>query len=307
MRAKLAVGSIAVGLFLLAGCDLEDMGGLERFHEDFHYSYPLKSGGRLTVEGFNGSVEISTWDQQTVDISGTKSARNQEETRNLKIEIDHASDSVNVRAIRPNFRQGNHGVKFAIKVPRGVVLERVITTNASIRAYDSAGPARLKTTNGTIEVRNLKGPLIAETTNSGVDLGEVDGSVDIRTSNGHIRANAIRGSFDASTTNSSIRAELEKAEGSVRLQSSNGSIDLTLPPNTQTAVRARTTNSGITLHLPGEVNARISASTTNSGVSTDFETRLRGEIDKHSVDGVIGSGGPLIDLGTTNGSIRILK
>ena len=89
MRAKLILPALAAGLVVLAGCDYEDFGGFERYHEDFHYSYPLKAGGRLAVDGFNGSVEVSVWDQETVDISGTKYARSQEETADLKIEIDH--------------------------------------------------------------------------------------------------------------------------------------------------------------------------------------------------------------------------
>ncbi len=52
---------------------------------------------------------------------------------------------------------------------------------------------------------------------------------------------------------------LEKVDGAVRVQSSNGGIDLTLPANAQSAVRAHTSNNGITVHLPGEVNARLSA------------------------------------------------
>ena len=102
MRAKLILPAIAAGLVVLAGCDIEDFGGFERYHEDFHYSYPLKAGGRLAVDGFNGSVEVSVWDQETVDISGTKYARSQEETADLKIEIDHSPDSVSIRAIRPS-------------------------------------------------------------------------------------------------------------------------------------------------------------------------------------------------------------
>ena len=85
MRAKLILPAIAAGLVVLAGCDIEDLGGFERYHEDFHYSYPLKAGGRLSVDGVNGSVEVSVWDQETVDISGTKYARTQEDTHDLKI------------------------------------------------------------------------------------------------------------------------------------------------------------------------------------------------------------------------------
>jgi DUF4097 and DUF4098 domain-containing protein YvlB len=140
-----------------------------------------------------------------------------------------------------------------------------------------------------------------------VDLTDIDGDVDIHTSNGHVRALGIRGAFDATTSNSSIRASLDRVDGSVRLQSSNGSLDLAMPPGAQTAVRAHTSNSSITLRLPGEVNARLSAHTSNSNITTDFEMRLRGEISKHNIEGSIGSGGPLIDLSTSNGSIRILK
>jgi DUF4097 and DUF4098 domain-containing protein YvlB len=307
MRAKFILPALAAGLIVLAGCDIEDMGGFERYHEDFHYSYPLKAGGRLTVEGFNGSVDISTWDQETVDISGTKYTRSQMDTHDLRIEVDHSPDSVSVRAIRSSTRRGNYGATFAIKVPRGVVLEHVTTSNGAIRASDGAGPARLKTSNGHVEVRRLKGTLNAETSNGAVELQDIDGAVEVHTSNGHIRAEGIRGAFEGTTSNSSIHAALDKVDGAVRAQSTNGGIELSLPPNAQSAVRAHTSNSGITVHLPGEVNARLSAGTSNASISSDFEMRVRGEISKHHIEGSIGNGGPLIDLSTSNGSIRIMK
>jgi DUF4097 and DUF4098 domain-containing protein YvlB len=189
-------------------------------------------------------------------------------------------------AVRPNFRHGEYGAKFAIKVPRGVVLEHVTTSNGAIRTWDGAGPARLKTSNGHVEVRRLKGTLNAETSNGPVELEDIDGAVEIHTSNGHIRAEGVKGGFDASTSNSSIHAVLDKVDS---------------------AVRAHTSNNGITLHLPGEVNARLSAGTSNGSILCDFEMRMRGEISKHHVEGGIGNGGPLIDLSTSNGQIRILK
>ena len=54
MRAKLILPAIAAGLVVLAGCDIEDLGGFERYHEDFHYNYPLKAGGRLGMGGDYG-------------------------------------------------------------------------------------------------------------------------------------------------------------------------------------------------------------------------------------------------------------
>src|ERR1035441_10313698 len=82
-----------------------------------------------------------------------KSARSQEDTRDLKIEVDHSPESVSIRVIRPStgMRHWNYGATFAIKVPHGVVLEHVTTSNGAIRAADGAGPARLKTSNGHVE------------------------------------------------------------------------------------------------------------------------------------------------------------
>ena len=72
-------------------------------------------------------------------------------------------------------------------------------------------------------------------------------------------------------------------------------------------MRAHTNNSNITVRLPGQVNARVSARTSNGSVSSDFELRVQGEFSKHSMEGTIGSGGPLLDLSTSNSSIRLLR
>jgi hypothetical protein len=287
MRAKLFVPGIAAGLLLLAGCEFEDFGGMERYHEDFHYSYPMKSGGRLAVDSFNGAVEVSTWDQETVDISGTRYARSQDTISEVRVDVDHSPDSVSVRASRPTMRNGNFGVRFVMKVPRSAVLDRIVSSNGAIRVVDTSGPARLHTSNGAIHVSSLKGELHAETSNGSLELTDVDGPVTAHTSNGGIRAKGLRAAVDVST--------------------SNGSIDLAFDSGPVPSIKASSSNSGITLRLPAKVDARISASTSNSSITSDFEMMTRGEISKHRIEGTLGAGGPLIDLHTSNGGIRILK
>src|SRR5215475_10443629 len=102
MRARLTIPLLAVALLVLSGCEFEDWGAAERRSKDFHFNYPLKAGGHVTVESFNGSIEVSGWDQGTVDISGTKYARSDEMLEALKIDIQNSPDSVYVRAIRPS-------------------------------------------------------------------------------------------------------------------------------------------------------------------------------------------------------------
>jgi hypothetical protein len=307
MRAKCLLPALGAVLLGMTACDFEDMGGYERYHRDFHYSFPLHRGGRLATETFNGSVEVSPWDQETVDISGTTYAPSQDEADNLKVDIDHSPDSVSIRVVRPSMRHGNWGARFVIKVPRQAVLDRITTSNASIRTVDGVGPARFKSSNGQIHVEGLRGNLDAQTSNSAIELVDVEGEVKAHSSNGHIRVDGLAGSLDAGTSNSSIHAALEKTTGPVHLESSNGSIELALPPGASVPVRASTNNSSITLHVPGSVNARLSARTSNGSISTDFELRMQGEFSRTHMEGTIGSGGPLFDLVTSNGNIRLLR
>ena len=309
MRAKLLFPILAAALLGLAACNIEDFGGSDRFRQDFHFTYPLKSGGRLLVETFNGSVEVSGWDQETVDISGAKYGPTQDAVDTLKVAIDNSPDSVSIRVTRPSDRRGNTGARFVIKIPRAAHLDRVFTSNGAIRTQDGSGPARLHTSNGEIRVQALRGSLDAQTSNSSVELVDVDGDAKVHTSNGHIRTQGLRGALEAGTSNSSINARLEQVPAGrpVRLDTSNSSVELSLPANFANDIRVNTSNSSITLHMPYQVNAHVMARTTNSSISSDFEVRMQGDFSKNHLEGVIGTGGPLIDLSTSNGSIRLLK
>jgi DUF4097 and DUF4098 domain-containing protein YvlB len=312
MRTHLLVLPVAAGLLACVGCDIEDFdvgGGSQRYTQDFHYNYPLQAGGRLSVDNSNGSIEISGWDQDTVDISGTKYARTPELRDALKIEVDHSSDSVHIRTVRPSDRRGNMGAKYIIKVPRRTQLERIVSSNGSIHTIDLEGPARLKTSNGGVRAENLRGNLDAQTSNGGIEVQNLEGSASLHTSNGRVHAEDVRGSVDADTSNGGINIRLSKPEAGrpVKLETSNGAIELTMETYNQNEIRASTSNGGITIHLPEHVGANLNASASNSSISTEFDVATQGALEKHHLEGKIGTGGPMIDLTTSNGSIRLLK
>jgi Putative adhesin len=302
---------LMAALMVLSACDIEDwdIGDSERFTQDFHYNYPMPAGGRLSVENFNGSVEISGWDEPTVDISGTKYAHTAQLRDELKVEIEHAPDSVYIRTVRPSVRRGGMGVKYIIKVPRRTQLERISSTNGSIHTIGIEGSARLKTSNGGVHAENLKGSLDVQTSNGGIDVEGLDGGAALHTTNGHVRAEDVRGAIEADTSNGGIHIRLDKGEPgrSIRLETSNGPIDLSVTALQQNEIRASTSNGGITIHLPEKVDANITASTNNSSITTDFEVMAQGNISKNHLEGRIGAGGPRIDLSTSNGSIKLLK
>jgi len=211
--------------FLSVGCDDVDWGDrASRFTEDFSYSYTLKPGGRLSIENFNGSIEITGWDRDTVEITGVKYAPSEDLLRELKIDVQDSPDAVSVRAVRPSVRRGNLGARFTVRAPRRIVLDRITSSNGRITAEDIEGPARLRTSNGAVRARNTRGALEIETSNGGVDVNNHAGAVTAHTSNGR------------------IHVELDNPERGrpIRLESSNGGITLRMRELNDNSLRLST-------------------------------------------------------------------
>ena len=72
-----------------------------RLQAEYHQSYPMQPGSRLTVNNQNGSIEIAGWDQNTLDISATRYAETQQVLDQLKIDVATAADGVHIRTIVP--------------------------------------------------------------------------------------------------------------------------------------------------------------------------------------------------------------
>jgi hypothetical protein len=294
------------------GCDIDELGSLGNSHayeKDFHYSYPLKPGGRLSLDSFNGSVEITGWDQDTVEIDGVQYASTREMRDAIKVDVVTTGDSVQIRTIRPSDRYGNMGVKYVIKAPRRVNLDRIVTSNGSVKVDDIEGLARVRTSNGSVRAARVRGSVEAHTSNGGVEVMDVEGPATIRTTNGRVHVDRVRGALQATTSNGNIHARLIKPEPhrAVRLETTNGGIDLTMEALDDNEIRASTSNGGITVKLPARIGARVHARTSHSSVHTDFDVKREGDDSKHSLDGLIGDGGPTVDLTSSNGSIRLLK
>jgi DUF4097 and DUF4098 domain-containing protein YvlB len=307
MRALL-VPPVLAAMLTLAGCDIDDFnGGWQHYSHDFHYSYPCAPGCRISVETFNGGVEVSSWDENNIEIDGTKYGPTQAAADSLRIDIDRGSGSVAIRAVRPVERRNNQGARFSIKVPRAAVLERITSSNGAITTVDGVGPSHFRTSNGSVRVERLHGRLDAETSNSRIDLLNVEGDAQLHTSNGTVDVRGLRGSLDATTSNGAITGEIDRTTSDVRSSTSNGSINLELPADFAAGIRAHTSNSSITVHLPPGANAHLIASTNNDSISSEFEMTVRHMEGKNHLEGDIGKGGPLVELDTSNGGIRIVK
>jgi Putative adhesin len=255
--------------------------------EVVHESHPMQPGAKLTVENINGAIEISGWDQSMIDITATKYAESDQLLAQLKVDVAVAADGVHIRTIAPS-ESGEVGVKYVLKVPRRAELAEIRSTNGAIRITEIEGGANLRTTNGSVHAAKTRGKLEIGTSNGAVQIEENDGETDVHTSNGSIRASGMSGPLTAVT--------------------SNGAVDLRLASATLGSVKAATSNGGITLRMPAGGGARVRAVTSSRNkIVSDFEVRKEGDNSESHLQGVVGGGGPDVELSTSHGSIRLLK
>jgi hypothetical protein len=232
----------------------------------------MQPGSRLTVENMNGSIQISAWDQSMIDISATKHAETDQMLAQVKVDVAVAADGVHIRTLAPP-EAHNVGVKYVLKVPRRTELAEIRSSNGSIHVTETEGAANLRTSNGAVHASGIRGPLTATTSNGGM----------------HVDLDESRG-------------------GPVTLTTSNGAVDLRLGSATQSAVKAETSNGGITLRMPASAGAHVRAITSSHNrVSSDFDIRKEGANSESHLEGVVGAGGPTVELTTSQGSIRLLK
>lgn len=206
----------------------------------------FKPGARLSVRSANGSLKVTPWDKEAVEIRAEIKER---EDHSVKVEVRRSGDDLDIEAILPSRGAGwswgaSDGVSFVLQVPRrllgrfttsngriearGLEGDQAFTTsNGALKLEDLKGDVQARTSNGAVTIRNLDGRLRGGSSNGGLTLERITGGIDFATSNAGITADDLDGrgqGIELSTSNGSIRLGLGKATGEIDAKTSNGSV-----------------------------------------------------------------------------------
>jgi DUF4097 and DUF4098 domain-containing protein YvlB len=125
---------------------------------------------------------------------------------------------------------------------------------------------------------------------------------DIDLVNGDLLIVGVEGDIDADTVNGSI--VVRDAGGEIELETVNGRIELELGSAVNHNVSLDSVNGTIEVFLAGA--AEIRAETVNGRISNDFGIEVKkGKYVGSSMNGSIGGGGPVVEIDTVNGGIKV--
>src|ERR1700730_15592622 len=220
--------------------------------KEFNQTYPLQPGGSFELQNVNGTVDVQSWDRDEVEGRAVKTAKQKESDLELvSIDVDAKRDSVSVTTRYPQNEGVEVAVDYIVHVPHCAHVEH------------------LGTVNGTLRV-------------AGVEAIE-----DLRTVNGNIEVYEGGGSVHAHTTNGNVHLEL------LRVQDKNGAV-------------AETTNGSVLLALPADTQADLEARCLNGSFSSELPLALESTQRPRETHGKLGKGGVPIRLHTINGGIRVV-
>ncbi len=172
--------------------------------------------------------------------------------------------------------------------------------NGRVRLSGSRGEATLHSGNGNVEVADAEGQIRATTGNGSISLTEVGGVAEANSGHGSVSIDAPRGLAARVTTAMGSIHISRGALGPSRLNSSMGSIDCraALLPGAYTLESSMGT---VALTLPPEARARIDAQTSFGRVRSDFPLVQVGRSGPMSFGGMrmvgsIGEGAPDVEV-----------
>jgi DUF4097 and DUF4098 domain-containing protein YvlB len=145
----------------------------------------------------------------------------------------------------------------------------------------------LQGSDGRVAISGVKGPIIARTSDGSLDIDGVDGSLDARTSDGKMR---VSGRFDH-----------------LDLQSSDGGISATALPGSKVerGWSLHASDGRVELRIPENLNANMMLHTSDGHIDLDVPLAVSGRLGTHDIQGKLNGGGELLEVRTSDGSIRV--
>jgi hypothetical protein len=224
--------------------------------DDWTRRYILAAGGEVQLVGASGSIEVTGGDGPGVEVRAERIAR--------------ASSDEAARELLPRIqiREDINPDKIVLQTEglSGLVIGVEVTVNYHVTLPSSAR-VHLRT-GGGVTVSNLAGRTVVAATNGAVVVKGNTGGLEVRAVNGDVTVDLAAVGSDP-----------------IELRSTNGSLALTIPKDTNAYLLANFTN--------GKVDMQ---DLTYEPVGEQTRRRLRGRIN---------AGGTPIELTTVNGNIQI--
>lgn len=221
------------------------------YRDEFHKTYPVSPNVQVSLNNINGSVQITAWDRNELQLDAVKTADSQEKLQEAEIRVDASQNSIRIETHYPERTNNNPAsVEYQLHVPRAARLDKIDLVNGKLDIDGVRGEIRGASVNGNITAHGLSSDADLSTVNGAVSgelldmasahhvkLSSVNGHVEIampKDANAHLSANTVCGHIDSDLSlpihKGWVGSDLDTTLGSgatrIELSNVNGSIKI---------------------------------------------------------------------------------
>lgn len=259
-------------------------------------TFAVRSGQRLDVDNFGGSITVTAWNQDRVRVSsGGDSDPFTVDVGPVTIHVgthdadDHGPGESDLTIQVPAWMElqlsGNE-VDITTRGTRGNV--RASTVEGSVSVDGGEGSIEVNSVEGDLTIANVHGRVQLNTTEGTVTLRNVGGTdLDIETVDGDIEMTGVTTpNIEANTVDGNIQwGGTLTAGGSYRFSTHDGDL---------------------TLGISGDPDATVSVETFDGSLESDWPVTLRGT-NQHKMTFTLGSGRARLELSSFDGTISLKR
>jgi hypothetical protein len=320
-RALVMAAALALEI-TVAQLALADSGG--HFDRTLTVSGPVDldvqtGAGNITVHpGDSGKLEIHAHIKATGDHAGADiDARIKQIEDNPPIQQE--GNAIHIGHSDDHNLFKNISISYEIKTPKETHL-RSKSGSGDEDIEGIAGPVDASSGSGSLKLHDIGAEIRASTGSGEIELENAQGKAHLTSGSGAVRATDIAGAVTVSTGSGEVKIE-QNAAGDVEVSTGSGEVELI---HVKGAVRVSTgsgsihadgepagpwrlhTGSGhVSVKLPDAASFELAARTSSGSIETKREVMVSGNLNPHELRGKVGSGGVLVDLNTSSGTIRI--
>jgi hypothetical protein len=242
--------------------------------------FTVSADAELSLETFDGSVKVQSWDRPEVLVEIEKRGPDREIAAALEVTATQEGNRIEVRAPQP--QKGKDFI--GIGNPQGASVSFIVSVPRTVK-------------------------LTANTGDGSIALDEVKGTIDLRSGDGSIRGTGLDGEVNVRTEDGSVHLEGTLAA----LQAETGDGSIVIEAGDGSAMKGdwdiSTGDGSIVFRVPDGFNADIDATSRDGSVRGELAglQHDRDDSGRESLTGRVGSGGHVVKLRTGDGSIRVVN
>ena len=298
------------------------------YEGQFERALKVSAPVEIEVTTGSGNIAVRTGDATSVRVRGTihvdSGVGEDAATRKIQLlednpPIEQAGTLIRIGRIQDPELRRHVSISYEIVVPAETRLKS--DTGSGDQTIDGVrGPVKATTGSGNLRLSNASNEVRLNTGSGNVEINSVGGAVYAETGSGNIRAVNISGSLRAHTGSGDVRLEqtgtesvaAETASGNMEvsgargsLQAHTGSGDVRVSGDPAGDWKLDTGSGNVTLRLSAQSSFNLHAHTGSGDIYSNLPITVQGKISHTELRGVVRNGGPLVELGTGSGNIRI--